>query len=303
MSGSVGVEDVYSAIEEAAGLLNVACSRDDVLPVLTAYEGALAEAVIVTSMANGEHGEELDYTVTVPVGDGPDPYAVALSNGFVTATDHPVGALLSDIRERFPVGGYAIDCGVVGGFKKTYTFFPLDDLPGLSKISDIPAMPRGLGEIAGSLARHGLHENITMIGIDYQHNTANVYFGKLAAECLEPKTIAAMLRDLGLPEPSEQILEFAQKSFAIYVTVNWESSKVERITYAVITSDQNALPARMDPEIARFAKNAPHAYDGDRILVYGITVAPGGEYCKLGSYWQMAEQTRKLLMAFNAIKD
>jgi hypothetical protein len=303
MSEITKADDVYAAIEEASRLLDVDCSRDEVWPVLTAYEDAFTEAVIVLSIATGSDAGELDYSITIPKG-GADPYEVALEKGFTAPTDHPVGVLLSDIRDRFPLGGYAIDVGVGGGFKKTYTFFPLEDLPGVPGLSEVPSMPRSLAGNAGYLAEHGLVGGVTGIGIDYQHNTANIYFGKLPAERLEPQAIRSLIVGLGLPEPSEQLLEFARSAFAIYITLNWDSPKIERICFAVITSDPMGIPAQLDPEIARFATIAPYAFadEGDRVLVYGITAAPTGEYYKLGSYYQMAQQTRKLLMAFTAFK-
>lgn len=304
MSGAAGVEDVYSAIEESARLLDVGCSRDDVVPILTAYEGALADAVIVLSMANGDHGGELDYSITVSTDHG-DPYARALSEGLVEETDHPVGSLLSDLRANCPIGGYAIDCGVVGGFKKTYSFFPTDDLQRPSTLAGIPSMPPGLAENVELLARHGLDDKVSMISIDYRKRTVNLYFGKLHADCLEPKAVLWLLSDLGLPEPSDETLEFVQKSFAIYATFGWDSPKIERITYAVITQDPVALPARIEPELEKFARNAMYSYadQGKRTLVYGITWSPDEEYYKLGSYYQINARTRKLLVAFDAIKD
>lgn len=307
MSGDTDPRSVYSAIEESARLIDVTSSREDVWPVLTTYEDALTEAVIVFSVATSErHAGELDYTITVPA-EGDDPYALALANGLTEETDHPVGSLLSDVREQCPVAGYAIDAGVVGGFKKIYTFFPQDDLQGLAKLSDIPSMPRSLAKNAGLFERHGLDGRVTMLGIDYQRRSVNLYFGRLPAECLEPETILSLLREIGLPEPKEEMLEFAGRSFAIYATLTWDSSEIERICFAVppgpdmITLDPSRLPARVEPKIERFATNSPYAYDGPRMLVYGITWSPGGEYYKLGSYYQLPPQTRKLLVAFNGV--
>ncbi|GAB2592909.1 aromatic prenyltransferase [Streptomyces capparidis] len=300
---------MYSAVEESTRLLDIACSRDEVQPVVNVYRDALPEAVIVFSVATDErHAGELDYTITVPAG-GDDPYALALSNGLVAETDHPVGALLSDVQERCAIGGYAVDCGVVGGFKKIYTFFPHDDLQVLSKLADIPSMPRSVAENVGLFARHGLDDRVTMLGIDYQQRTVNVYFGKLPAECLEPKAILSMLDEIGLPEPNEQMLAFARKSFAIYATLNWDSAKVERICFAVppgrdlITLDPSALPAPIEPRVEKFARNAPYAYSGERMLVYGVTWSPDGEYYKIGSYYQLPPQTRKLLVAFDDVEE
>jgi hypothetical protein len=112
---------------------------------------------------------------------------------------------------------------------------------------------------------------------------------------------------MGLQEPDEQGLEFAKKSFAVYPTLSWDSSKIERMTFAVITTDPTIVPARTEEEIAQFsnyANNAPYAYAGERrTLVYGLTLTPREEYYKLGSYYQISDHQRKLLKAFEALKD
>lgn len=287
MPEAIKMEDVCSAMEEAARLLDVDCSRDKVWPVLSVYGNELAEgALVVFSMAAGErHGGELDYNFTVPSGSG-DPYTLALENGLIEKTDHPVGTLLSDIAEQCPISVYGVECGVGGGFKKVYAFFPLDDLQSLSKLAAIPSMPRSLAEHADTLARYGLDDRVSIIGIDYVRKTMNVYFGKLPAGCLEPETVRAMHREIELPEPSEQMLEFIQGAFSIYPTFSWDSSRIERICFSVVTQDQEALPARLEPEISNFARNAPHAYAGERTLVYGATLSPREEYYKLGVYYQ-----------------
>ncbi len=308
MSGSAKVEDVSSAIEnvssaieESARLVGAAYSRDRVRPILTAYGDALAEAGIIFSVTTGTR--ELEYTITVPPG-GDDPYALALSNGFVAETDHPVGALLSDIQGRCSISEYLIDCGVIGGFKKIYSLFPPDDMQELSKLADIPSMPRGLAENAGFFARHGLHD-VAMTSIDYQRRTVNLYFSNLSAECVEQKTILSMLREIGLPEPNKQMLEFVKKSLRIYVTLGWDSSKIERISFApppsrrLITSDLSTLPARIGPEIEQFVRSAPHTYAGERILILAVKWSPDGEYLDFGSYYQLSPTMRKIWMAIH----
>jgi hypothetical protein len=300
MSRATEVEKVYSAIEESARLLNIDCSREEHLPVLTAYQDALASAVIIFAMSTGSHAGEMDYSISMPPTVG-DPYAIALENGFTEETDHPIGSLLKDLGESCPVGLYAVDCGVLGGFKKTYSFFPTDDLQALSKVADIPSMPRGVAANVDLFGRYGIDANITMLSIDYQNHTVNTYLGNLPPGTLSPDNIRSMLADMGFPEPSDDAVKFAQKSFAIYPTFNWESSKIERICFAVITTDPMALPARLEPEIAEFAKSAPYAYaaERNRTLVYGTTFTTRGEYYKLGSYYQTNEQTEKLLVAFD----
>jgi hypothetical protein len=304
MSGTAELAGLYSAIEESARLLDVACSRDKVWPILTAYGDALAQAVIAFRVATGaRRAGELDCRLTMLPKDV-DPYALALSNGLTAETDHPVGALLSDIQGRCPIDCYGIDFGVVGGFKKTWSFFPPDDLQGLSRLADIPSMPRSLAENVSFFARHGLDDKASLIGIDYQHRTVNVYFGEPPAECFEPKTILSMLREIELPDPSEQMLKLGQKAFGIYVTLSWDSSKIERICFAVMTPDPMALPARLEPKIEQFVRSVPYAASAaDRKFVYAVTSSTGGEYYKLQSYYQWRPRMLNLMLLSDSIED
>lgn len=305
MSGAAEVERVYSAMEEAAGLLGIACSRDKIRPILTAYQDVLANSVIVFSMASGHHATELDFSISVPPGHG-DAYAAALSSGLTSKTDHPVGALLSDTQERCPVSLFAVDGEVTGGFKKTYAFFPTDDLQGLSTLAEIPSMPRSVAENAGLFARYGL-DKVQMTSMDYNRRQVNLYFGNISRETLEPEAVLSMCREMGLREPGEPGLEFAKRSFAVYPTLSWDSSKIERLCFAVITTDPTIVPARNESDIAQFSKyanNAPYAYAGERrTLVYGLTLSPTEEYYKLGSYYQITDHQRTLLKAFDSLTD
>ncbi|MGH3378182.1 MAG: aromatic prenyltransferase [Actinoallomurus sp.] len=303
MSGAAEVGNVYSAIEESARLLDVACSRDNVVPILTAYGDALTDSVIVFSMATGKrHAGELDYSFVMLPKEA-DPYKLALSNGLIPATDHPVGALPADIDERCPVESYGADFGVVGGFKKTYSVFPVDDLQSVSKLAEIPSMPRSVADNADLFARYGLGDKVKMIGIDYLSRTMNLYFAMLPPEFRERESLLPMLSEMGLPEPSEQLLEFAQNAFSVYPTLSWDSSKIERICFAGITAGPVVLPAQIDPEVDQFARSAPYAYTGNRVLVHGNTLSPDGEYYKLGSYYQLPAHARKLMVTFDVIEE
>lgn len=290
------VEDVYSAIEEAAGLMKAACSRDKVVPVLTTWEDILPEAGIILSVANGErHAGELDYTVTVPLEAG-DPHARALANGFIEETDHPVGTLLSDVRDRCSVTEHLVDCSAGSGFKKLYALFP-GDLQGVAKLADIPSMPAAVGENVDFFTSHGL-DDVAMIGVDYGRKTMNLYFDRLSPESLDAKNIRAVVREIGLPEPTEPMVEFAQKSFRVYVTLSWDSSKVDRICYAPgplrgpTWADPAALPAPIEPEIERFMTSSPYTHAGERIFMIATMWAPSGEYLKVGSYYQVSPALR-----------
>ncbi|MEV8021417.1 aromatic prenyltransferase [Streptomyces sp. NPDC086554] len=279
--------ELYAVLRESARQLGVPCARDTVLPVLTAYEDALAHdaTVVAFRVATGvRHVGELDCRFTTHPKDR-DPYAFALSKGLTAQTEHPVGSLLSEIQGQCPIDSYGIDFGVVGGFKKVYAFFTPDDLQDLSKVAGLPSMPRSLADNADFFASHGLADRVGVIGIDYPHRTVNIYFNDVPSECFKAKTITSMLGEMGMAEPSEQMLGLSQEAFGLYATLNWNSSQIERICYAVTTTDLTSLPVQIEPEIERFVRSVPYGGD-DRKFVYGVASSPEGEYYKIESHYK-----------------
>jgi hypothetical protein len=302
MSETAELAGYYSVIENTAGLLDITCAQDKVWPILNVYGSSLPQAVLAFRMASGaRHAGELDCRFTMAPGDV-DPYSIALSNGLIEKTDHPVGALLSEIHGRFPVDCWAVDFGVVGGFTKTWSFFPADDMQKLSDLAELPSMPSGVAENADLFARYGVHDNVSLIGIDYSNRTVNVYFGAAPAECFEPKTIRSMLRDMELPEPSEEMLTLGQQAFGIYATLSWDSPKVRRICFAVMTPDPLTLPVQIDPKIAQFVKSYPYGGD-DRKFVYAVTSSPKGEYYKLQAYYQWRAQMSDRMLVSESVEE
>ncbi|MCX5372785.1 aromatic prenyltransferase [Streptomyces sp. NBC_00015] len=306
MSKATEVDRVYAAVEKAAALAGTTCAGDRVRPVLTGHQDLLDEAVIVFSMtASGSHSGGLDLSMTVPAGHV-DPYSFALSEGLIEPTDHPVGSVISDFQERFPIGMYGIDVDVAGGFKKAYAAFPSNDLRELKQLFDLPSMPRAAAENAELFARYGL-DRVTGVSVDYKRHELNLYCDRATTEPLDPDYVQSMLREMGLKEASEQGLEFAKKTFAIYPTLNWDSSEIVRICFAVITTDPATTPTKSEPELGQmweYANTAPYAYVGEkRALVYGLALSPEKEYYKLGAYYQISDYQRKLVKAFDALPE
>ena len=296
------VESLYSVVEESARLLEVPCSREKVLPVLDVYGDGLAQAVVAFRMGTGaRHAGDLDCRFTVA--PGVDPYELAVSHGLTARTDHPVGRLLSDIRDHCPVDGYGIDFGVVGGFKKIWLVLPRGDLQGIPKLAGIPSMPRALGESIDFFARHGLGDTAGLLGIDYRNRTVNVYFGEQPPGCFEPEAIRAMLREVEQAEPSDQMLRLGQKAFGIYVTLSWDSPKLERICFAVATADPTELPVRIDPKVERFVRHVRNSQDNPK-FVYAVASQPDGEYYKLQSYYRWRPEVLDIMqLSDGAVKD
>lgn len=291
MTDTAELELFYSDIEKAAGLLDVTCSREKVWPILTAYGPQTHVAFRVAT-----NGKGLDCRfASLP--ENVDPYAMALSNGLTEKTDHPVGTLLADIQERLTVDHHGIDFSVVDGFKKTWTFFPLTDLEKLSRIAELPSMPSSLAGNMEFYSRYGLADKVSLIGIDYANRTVNVYFLGWPDSCREPETVRSMLRDLGLPEPSAEMLKLAGQATGIYTTLSWDSPKVHRLTFGVVVPDLGKLSelTPIGPAVEKFATSAPIRYDAARTGIYGVTAAEHGEYHKLQAWYMLPPHMLKLL--------
>ena len=286
MSGTAEVEDLYSAIEDSARLLEVPCSRDKIWPILAAYREALPQAVIAFRVATGVRlAGELDWRFTIP--RDVDPYRIAVASGLTPRTDHPVSQVLEDIQARCPIGSYGIDFGVVGGFKKIYAFFPPENMQRLSTLVESPSMPPGLAEKVGFFARHGLDgDKVNLVGVDYPHRTVNVYFGALPDDCLKEESVRAMLRELRLPDPSEQMLRLGRHAFGIYVTLSWDSPRIERFCFAVMPPDPAALPIPLEPKIESFLRSVPYDGAASRFIYYAAVSSTEQEHYKLQSYYR-----------------
>ncbi|GGX93627.1 aromatic prenyltransferase [Streptomyces fructofermentans] len=296
MSGATEAEKLYAAIEESARSVGADCSRDDVLPTLTAFaDGITAQSGVVFSAQTGEGPAELEYTVQVTGID--DPYARARAAGFVPTVDHPVNNLLADLRRQVRIGFHAIDCGVTGGFKKIYAL--LTDAQSVPQLAAIPSMPAALTENASFFDGHGL-ERTPVLGIDYQNRTMNVYFQLPTATGLEPEGVLAMLREIGLPDPDEEMLAFACTAYRVYTTLSWDSPRIQRISFAPKPRrgiDFSALPAPIEPGIEKFMRSAPHTYSGERICASVVKWSPDRECLDLGSYYQISDEQLRALTA------
>ncbi|QDY75170.1 aromatic prenyltransferase [Streptomyces qinzhouensis] len=288
----------HSVAEETSRVMGLSMAHDKVRPVLAAYGHVMAPAVISFRTQTGPRGaDDLDCRWTMLPKDL-DPYAVALSNGFATETGHPVDRVSREIHQAFPVGGYGFDFGVVGGFKKTWTFFPAPAPQPVARLAELPSMPRS---VTGNLAffeRHGVAGIVNTVGIDYPKRTVNLYFNPSSPEVFRPKGLRALLSEAGLPEPSEALTRFCEQAFSVYTTLNWESSTIERITFSVRTTDPLGLPVKAGEGIEKLVRHAPYPA-GDQ-YVYGVSVTPLGEFHKIQSYYQWHARVESMLSAVDA---
>ncbi|MEU5902608.1 MULTISPECIES: aromatic prenyltransferase [Streptomyces] len=298
MPQATGINEVCSAIEEAARLAGVPARPDAVRPIVAAFADGLHEAGVVYSVSTSQSAPaELDFTLTVPTRAG-DPYATALAHGFITPAGHPVDTLLADLQGHCTISEYLVDGGVAGGFNKIYAHFP-QDVQDVAKLAELPSMPPALARSLDLLARHGLSD-VAMIGIDYPRRTVNLYFTQLSEHSRAPKTLLALHRELGWPAPDETMLAFARRSFRIYTTLGWDSAGIERICYAPPPArgwDRAALPVPVTDRVAHFVDHAPRAYSGEPIVIAAVKWAPEGAYLNLGPYFQLSPLMRKVISA------
>ncbi|MEU1409058.1 aromatic prenyltransferase [Streptomyces sp. NPDC005728] len=294
MSDVTAADEVYAVIEESARLVGAPCSPEKIRPILTAFEDALPEAGMVFSVATGQRPPgELDYTISIPPAFG-DPYAVAVSHGLVTPADHPVATLLADIQAQVSISEHLIDAEVSSGFSKIYAHFPHDKLT-LPRLADIPSMPPAVAQNAELFARHHLTD-VAMIGIDYRRKTVNLYFAQLPDAFRTAHNILSLNRAIGLPDPSGPMLEFAQRSFRAYVTLGWDSPKIERISYAPLpVRDPSALAVPIEPDIEKFLLNTRRTYDGPPFVIAAAKWTAEGEHLNLGPYCRLSPLMRTLL--------
>ncbi|MER5349522.1 aromatic prenyltransferase [Kitasatospora sp. NPDC002551] len=301
MSENAFLEKFYAAIEGTARVVDVPFERGTVQPVLTAYQDVLEEAVISFRVQNSPRGaDDLDCRFTM-LPRGLDPYAVALANGLTEPTDHPVGRLLAEVHGELPIDSCGVDFGVRAGFTKAWSFPTVERLLTVREVMALPSAPPSIAAHLDVFDRYGLSGIVSTVGIDYGSRTVNLYFGggasgRVPRETFAPEGVRAMLGDLGLPAPSDELLAFNEKAFVMYATLSWDAPEVSRITYSVMTPEPLTLPVTVAPQIVRLVKDAPYSTEG-RNFVYGVTVTPKGEYHKIQSYYQWRRPVEKMLVA------
>ncbi|MFF7451840.1 MULTISPECIES: aromatic prenyltransferase [unclassified Streptomyces] len=299
MSGSTQLADLLAGVEESAGLIDVACAREKVLPILEAYEDALPHAVIAFRVAtNARHEGEFDCRFTMP--RTIDPYLRARDHGLITETGRPAESLLADIQRHCPIDSYGIDFGIVGGFRKIWVYFPGGEGQSLATLRDLPSMPPSLAENFAFFADRGLSEKVDVVAIDYRSNTVNLYFTGFPDALHHPSEVLGMHRALGMPDPSEQMQAFCGKAFGLYATLSWDSPRIERLAFGVKTQDPLSLPARLGPKIEHFLAHMPYGRE-DPKMVYAAMTASGEEYYKLQPYYRF--QTRSRLDQMPSVED
>ncbi|MFF3645502.1 aromatic prenyltransferase [Streptomyces sp. NPDC002564] len=298
MSESAELTELYSIIEKTAQVVDVTASHEKVWPILNAFEDVVGNSVISFRASTGSSADDLDTRFTM-LPQGFDPYARALEHGITPRQDPPVGSLLKEVHENLPITSCGVDFGVAGGFTKTWSFPSAENLIKVSDLVKLPSVPESVAANLDFFEKWGIADMVSTVGIDYSKRTVNLYFGggvgdRVPAAVFEEEGVRAIFDELGLPAPSEELLKFCERSFVIYVTLSWDSPKISRFTYSVMTTEPLGLPITFAPTFERLIKEAPYDTTG-RNYVYGIAATPKGEYHKIASYYQWQKKVENLL--------
>jgi Aromatic prenyltransferase Orf2 len=279
------LESVYSAVADTAHLLGAACDRDELWPVLRAYEAGFTNGgVALRTTTRARRSGELSVRYLAPAGD-PDPYLLALDRKFTTTADHPVDRLHQEIQDRGTVMFNGVDVGAASGFEKVWSIYAGDAATSIEAMSRTPAMPPSLGGNLDYFVRHGLNR-VAGVGVDYRSRSVNVYFSFIDKR--DSAKIATMFDDLGFRLPDKGQLEMCRRAFAVYFTFSWDSPEVERVCFPVRVFEPDLMPSHLDPLIERFVKGA-RFHREDRAYVYAITSSRHSQYYKVESFYYRPE--------------
>lgn len=243
------LQQLMADIKKAAAIINVPCQDDIVWRLLTTYEQGFTEDAVSFRITTKDAQElNVRYQTLRPN----DPYQVALKNGFLNRTDHPMHEVMVELQQKRPDAGYFIDIGVTHGLEKIWGYFawPFS----IDEVCDLDSMPRSLKTRRDLFKTLGINW-ISAIGVDYIGQTVNIYaLSGLFPNSAEiaAQTIAAS----GFEVPDQEELEFNGSAFVIYHTFSWESDEIARLSYSQVGPQEN-VPVHWHPLINRFAAEVP----------------------------------------------
>ncbi|MBI5958385.1 MAG: hypothetical protein HY866_06615, partial [Chloroflexi bacterium] len=214
-------------IKAAAEIAGAPCQDDVVWAILNAYETYFSEDAVafrITTKATPELN--VRYQTLRPH----DPYAIALEHGFLKRVNHPAHDVVTELRAKRPDAGFLIDIGVTHGFEKIWGFFatPLS----IEEVCALKSTPQSLRSHLDLFKHYGLNW-VSVVGVDYLSHTTNPYFMK-GSFPNSPEIAAQMVVDMGFELPSAEDNNFNSGAFVLYPTFTWDSSSVERVSFACV---------------------------------------------------------------------
>lgn len=270
-------------IEKAAKIAEVGCNKELVNKILKVYEEQFSHPQVAVSFRTTTKSVEkrsLDVRY-VDVWTSHDPYAMAIENGLIAKTGHPVDDLLYEINSNFPIMGYGVDFGALNGFAKIWMRIPTHLPVPLERLQSISSFPASLKNYIHLLSKYSM-DRIIMVGIDYVNKSTNIYFVKRYYGDLSPEIVTKLISELGFSVPSNELIEECANALFFYCTFTWDSPRIERLSFHRVAHDQSQVPVHLHPFLEKYSLNAPILGD-KRKFMYTVALSPKGNYIKLES--------------------
>ncbi|MEV4238236.1 aromatic prenyltransferase [Nocardia sp. NPDC050408] len=195
--------------------------------------------------------------------------------GLLTYTGHPMEQLLAEISAEVPVSS-GVDLAIASGVQKIWLVFP--ELISVERILAFSGIPESARAHADHLSRYG--GRIGILAVDFDARTMNLYSNVFEPGYLTPADITGILAELDFTAPTETELALLARTFNLYRTFSWTSSRMERICFPV-RCEPSSFPTDLDPVLARFVADAPFAEPETRGFVFYATYGPTNRYYKV----------------------
>lgn len=270
------LETLRQDIETAAQICEVTPLKDQYVPVLSAYERFFtgsAVAMRTTSHPVGKRDLDFRYVDTVREYD---PYPLAVQQGFLVPDGHPIYDLLPALNDRLSFCGYGIDVSVTHGLRKIWPF--METRTTIEDVCSIAALPDSVRNAMDYYKKYNLG-TVSLLALDYVSRTVNLYCFAGGRELFTPEKVTGQIADLGFTVPSEEEILTDATAASIYLTFNWDSPDIVRLSY-VLPVPLEHVPLKLAPVLTRFIEEAP-TYAEERRYIYNTAYTHGEDYTKM----------------------
>ncbi len=268
-------------IEKAAKIAEVSYDKNVVDKLLKIYEEQFSNPQVSISFRTTTKAVEkrsLDVRY-VDVWTSHDPYSMAIENGLLVKTGHPVNDLFHEIQSNFPIMGYGVDFGASKGFSKIWMRIPTHMPVPIEKLHLISSFPASIKNYTSLLLKYSM-DRIIMVGIDYINKSTNIYFVKSNFGKLSTEIVTGIINELGFTLPTNDLIEECTNAVFFYCTFSWDTPIIERLSFQCIAHDPSTVPVHLHPFLKEYILNAPILGE-KRKFMYTVALSPKGNYIKI----------------------
>lgn len=284
---------LFAEIEQVAELTETPCDRTVFQPVIEAYKDQFQGGVASFRTTTKPVGKrELDVRY-VNVMQPHDPYQMALDHGFLTEVGHPAEALMREIQQHMPVGGYGVDTSVSRGMTKIWTLFR-ETVPAAELLS-LPSLPPAAKHYHALLTRYNL-KRFTLVAIDFVNHVFNMYVLFRDPDKNPPDLAGNLIADLGFTLPSAEEQAVFSTCSDVHFTFSWDSPVCERLSFVVFHSPEDQFPKHWHPLFPRVFAKFPTLRDQRYASIQSA-------YARQGSYLKIEMDYTGMGMALRAAMD